>query len=366
MNATPERTHTANTILTDRLLLQIPAGQMSAVLDIIPSSAGGIVLTGEKATALHPSLRERLCGPLLIDRRCYAGGKSRRKAGAEPISRAWLDAQRALDVPSVLTDSGYVGKEDKAALQTVLSQAKRAGADVTAVLPLHSSWLLTPWVDHLVGEICSHETPVALVLEHRSDPLGSIRAVSGLRRLLERATVPVSLLSTDVSGLGAIAHGALWAAMGATSSLRHLYPEDASPPPNTGTPRRHTLVLPLLALMTVDKILEGVQATLEDPDLMRDVWTCDCRVCGSRTMDWLATASPTELAAHTFEPLLHLHEGITTLLPHQRPGSWLAKCKDAIHRHHELNAQRRLSWGVPKYLQAWVKSYATPSATGRA
>ncbi|GGT19989.1 hypothetical protein ACFFV7_27795 [Nonomuraea spiralis] len=340
---------------------------MSDVLDIIPSSAGGIVLTGEKATTLHPSLRERLCGPLLIDRRCYAGGKSRRKAGAEPISRAWLDAQRALGVASVLTDSGYVGKEDMAALRKVLSQAKGAGADVTAVLPLHSSWLLAPWTDHLVDEICLYETPVALVLEHRSDPLGHIRAVAGLKCLLERATVPVSLLSTDISGLGAIAHGALWAAVGATSSLRHLYPADASPPPppDNGTRRRHTLVLPLLALMTVEKILEGVQATLEDPNLMHDVWTCDCRVCGNRTMEWLATASPTELAAHTFEPLLHLHEGITTLFPQQRPDSWLAKCKNAIHRHHELNAQRRLSWGVPGYLQAWVKSYPTLSATGR-
>ncbi|NJP98435.1 hypothetical protein HCN51_54975 [Nonomuraea sp. FMUSA5-5] len=291
----------------------------------------------------------------------------RRKTGVETISRAWLDAQRALGVASVLTDSGYVGKEDKAALRSVLSQAKEAGDDVSAVLPLHSTWLLALWVDHLIDEICSHETPVALVLEHRSDPLGSVRAIGGLKHVLERATVPVGLLSTDISGLGAIAHGALWAAVGATSSLRQLYPADALPPrpPEYGTYRRHSLVLPLLALMTVEKILEGVQATLEDPDLMRDVWTCDCRVCGSRTMEWLATASPTELAAHTFEPLLHLHEGITTLLPQQRPDSWLAKCKDAVHRHHELNAQRRLSWRVPQYLQAWVKSYPTPNAMGR-
>ncbi|MCK2218149.1 hypothetical protein MF672_030815 [Actinomadura sp. ATCC 31491] len=137
------------------------------------------MLTGEKATTLHPSLRERLCGPLLIDRRRYAGGKSRRKADAEPISRAWLQAQRASGVASVLTDSGYVGKEDKAALQSVLSQAKGAGADVTAVLPLHSDWLLAPWVDHLVDEICSHETPVALVLEHRAIPW----ALSGQSRV---------------------------------------------------------------------------------------------------------------------------------------------------------------------------------------
>ncbi|NJP98436.1 hypothetical protein HCN51_54985 [Nonomuraea sp. FMUSA5-5] len=79
VDANPGRVQTANTILTDRLLLQIPAAQVSDVLDTIPSFAGGIVLTGEKAAMLHPSLRERLCGPLLIDRRCYAGGKSRRE-----------------------------------------------------------------------------------------------------------------------------------------------------------------------------------------------------------------------------------------------------------------------------------------------
>lgn len=340
-------------LLTDRLFMQVPAGDAGEVLDLIDPHGSGIILTGERATALsHLYWRDALQAPLLIDRRRYAG--NRRHLGTDTFDHAWLDAQRMLQVASVLTDSGYVGESDESSLRSILEQAVEAGEDVTAVLPLHLSWLLTPRLDTLIGEISAHDVPVALVLEHRRDPLAGAPAVAGLKTLLERATVPVSLLSTDISGLGAIAFGAHWAAVGTTSALRHLYPRDSGGGPMTRS--RHAFVMPLLAFLTLGKVLEGVRSTRDNAELTRDVWTCACTTCGSRCMDWLAYASDAQLSAHTFEPLLELREAIASLAPNQRRASWVSKCVGAIYRHQELRAQRGLTWEIPPYLRAWTSS----------
>ncbi|MFI6325100.1 hypothetical protein ACIBG8_46820 [Nonomuraea sp. NPDC050556] len=342
----------ATGLLTDRLLIQVEADKVSDALPLVEAGGSGIVVTGEEATYLASSAwRAELDEPLLIDRRRYAG-KSR-KLGTAKLSRPWMEAQRQLGVATLLTDSGYVGQGDEASLHAILEQTAELDGDATAVLPLHTSWLSPARIQLLISAVCAYDVPVALVLEHKSDPLGSRQAATGLARLLQQPMTSVSLLCTDVSGLGALSFGAQWAAVGVTSKLRHLYPTDSRGGGGGRPPARHALVAPLLSLMSVDRIAEGWAATHHDADLERDIWRCTCSTCGNRTMEWLATASAAELTAHTFQLLLDVREGLAQLQPNARQESWLCKCRDAIWRNEDLSHRSGLNWQVPRFLRAW-------------
>lgn len=195
------------------------------------SGAGALIAADDKG--------RETSWPVLADRRRYAG--KNRPRGTVRFDPFWIDRQRELKTATVLTDSGYVGEGDVEALVAILGKATRAGENVCAVLPLHISWLADPGVKLLTREVNRYEVPAALVLEHSTDPLGAQYAVRGLKQLLSQTQVPVSLLCTDISGLGAIAHGAAWAAVGITAALRHLYPADKKGPPFKGSPARHAI-----------------------------------------------------------------------------------------------------------------------------
>jgi len=248
-------------------------------------------------------------------------------------------------VPSVLSDSGYVGSGDHHALVSILEQAVSAGPDVTAVLPMHPDWLRGD-LPALTAEITAHNAPVALVLEHRDDPLGVLGTVRGLVSLLRQVRA-VGLLCTDVSALGALAFGASWAAVGVETGLRHLYPVNG----NGFGPRIRVpsaLVDPALALIKVDKIAAGWAATPSDP-----AWVCCCGVCHGRTLEWLLTATVDEANQHTFELLLDRRDRLVDLLPgSMREQSWRAQCASAAFQYEAL-ALAGVTWEVPSFLRHW-------------
>lgn len=171
--------------LTDHLLVQAEPGDLDVVLQLADRDGGGLVLTGEHAAdACKERWRDSFTGPVLVDRRRYAGRARRR--GTEPLTDHWLSRQQEAGVTAVLSDSGYIGESDEQALVSVLSQSAGVGSPVVAVLPLHISWLGTG-LKKLTSEVNEHGVPVALVLEHPSDPLGTQWAVKGLTQLLTDA-----------------------------------------------------------------------------------------------------------------------------------------------------------------------------------
>ncbi len=330
-------------VLRGRVLVQADDDCPDAP-DLAGADGSGLVLTGEGAITAGRHLPAGFEGPVLVDRRRYAG--NRRTAGMAPLTSSWLADQRQLGVPTVLTDSGYVGEGEHAALRSILDQAARAGDDVTAVLPLHQSWLRGQDLQVLLAEVVDHQVPVAVALEHEKDPLRTRWAVAGLVRLL-RSAPSVALLSTDVSALGAVAFGAEWAAVGTKPGLRHLYPAVHDPVPRF--PRTSALVDPLLSMVTVGKLVEGWRAS---PD--SDIWGCPCPACRGRSPDWMLHASTAEINRHTFEMLLNrradLAEAATSS---DREQSWRAQCWHALARYDELGTA--LGWNRPGYLISWTK-----------
>jgi hypothetical protein len=329
-------------LLQDQLLVQASADAADIALSLANRSGSGVVLSGPQA--LTAGLRLANTGPavpLLCDRRRYAG-KSR-VSGRAPFDSRWLDGQRRLNVPHVLSDSGYIGHGDLRALVTVLDQAVAAGDDVTAVLPIHTSWLRSD-LTTFVSEISARHAPVALALEHRDDPLGVLETVHGLVTLI-RQVPAVGLLCSDVSALGALAFGASWAAVGVRTSLRHLYPADGGFGRSDGMPS--ALVDPALALIKVGKIAAGWAATTDDP-----VWACGCTVCHGRTLDWLLSATAEQANQHTFELLLDRRDKLMNLPGPLREQSWRAMCASAAFQYEAL-ALAGVSWDVPRFLRHW-------------
>ncbi|MQA85214.1 MAG: hypothetical protein GEV03_11470 [Streptosporangiales bacterium] len=334
--------------LTDGLLVQATARDLD-VLRLADRDGSGLVFSGEGAIAAARAARRRgFDRPVLVDRRRYAGNS--RVRGTAPLSSRWLADQRDLGVTAVLTDSGYIGACDEEALTSVLggaASASAAGEAVTAVLPLHMRWLRGD-LKKLIYEVLRHEVPVALVLEHPKDPLGTRVAVAGLIELL-RTPAPVSLLSSDVSSLGAIAFGARWAAVGMRTNLRHLYPKTDSDRGWHPSGAHSALVDPVLSIVTVDKIFAAWAATPDAP-----VWRCPCPTCHGRTLDWLQTASEVEVNAHTFELLMRRRDDLVRVEPGRlREQSWREACRHALYRYEELGLEG-LGWDPPGFLKAWT------------
>ena len=249
-------------LLQDHLLVQASADAVNIASSLANRSGSGIVLSGPQSLTAGLRLTKTAPGvPLLCDRRRYAGRS--RASGRAPFDPRWLDGQRELNVPHVLSDSGYIGRGDVRALAAVLDQAVAAGHDVTAVLPVHTNWLRGDLAT-LISEVSVRRVPIALVLEHQKDPLSVLETVRGLVALI-RQVPAVGLLCSDVSALGALAFGASWAAVGVGTSLRHLYPADGGFGSPDGMPS--ALVDPALALIKVGKIAAAWAATHGRPSL---------------------------------------------------------------------------------------------------
>ncbi|WP_432865514.1 hypothetical protein [Microbispora rosea] len=331
---------------TSRLLAQVPADKAEVFSSVGHDDNAGILVSGAGALIAAAGITRNPTCPILVDRRRYAGRN--RPRGTARFDPAWIESQRALDTAIVLTDSGYVGEGDREALVAILEQTTMAGDNVCAVLPLHISWLAEPGVKLLTGEVNQHQVPVALVLEHATDPLGTQKAVSGLKQLLDQAQVPISLLCTDISGLGAIAHGAAWAAVGVTSALRHLYPANKKGPPPPPVPARHAIVPRLMTFMNAGRIAEGWALARGHEDLDENLWRCWCAECGNRTMDRFATCAELSLAIHNISILEELHQQITG------PDSWERAIRDALGCYWWMKDEYRLTWKPPGFMNAWL------------
>jgi hypothetical protein len=212
---------------------------------------------------------------------------------------------------------------------------------------LHARWLCEDRAT-LIAEVTAHDVPVALVLEHASDPLGTPEAVAGLADLLAN-TPSVSLLGTGVAGLAAIAFGAHWAAVGIRSSLRAFTPVDLQLHPRRRKRRWHpapqeVLAAPVLSFRPVDVI---IAASVGNP-----AWVCRCSRCHGRTPEWLASAQSVDADAHTIDVLLHHAERLRRRAPGPaRAQAWRALCRQALSRYRELGLAD-LDWQPPCVIAA--------------
>lgn len=338
------------TALTDVLLVQADAGDAHTNIAIKCSDrvGGGIVLTGEKAlqTAEHLIRTQRYQRPVVPDRARYTG--KNRLLASHPFDPVWIQRQRLLGLPAVLPDGGYVAEHDEPGLLSVLQRTADLGPDVVAPLFLSANWLQRDKLPCLVEAVIDAGVPIAVAFEHLKDPLAKKAAVYGLVALLQ-VPVPVLLLRCDTSSIGALAYGAVAAAVGTRSSLRHFYPvTDGGGPIHP--PKPAAVVERLLSYVQLDKIDQTAQLDPDHPD-----WHCSCDWCNGRSLQSLASAPDPELAAflHSIEVLFRIRTNILMAgdLTARRE-AWTEQCSAAQFNHMDID-DTRFKWEVPKHLAHW-------------
>lgn len=333
----------ALTRLRDHLLTQADAANAESLRAVVDRTGGGFVLVGSTSTTTAYRLREAgYAGPILIDRRRYAGRA--RDRGVAQFDPKWVKLQHLAGCSLPLTDSGYIGDGDLEALRSVLSQTARLSDPAIAVLPLHRSWLRRG-LSRLIDAVDEFNMPVAIAMEHENDPLSARASVIGLTRLIRETEPAVLVLSCDVSALGALAFGAAMAAVGTRPGLRHLYPAKGGGPAPT---MESALLRPCLAFYRVGKIALAVAAEADEP-----AWVCWCQQCNGRTVDWLIRANSLEVRSHSLELLLDLRdEMIAGAIPADRQQSWRAACQSAEFFHAAIESSG-LFWETPPAIRHW-------------
>ncbi|QIS23818.1 hypothetical protein [Nocardia terpenica] len=319
---------------------------------------GAVLTTCDEATAKEAIRRIRRANPaaaILLDASRYSG-KSR-GIGASCITADWINMQVRVGLRWALTDSGYIPAGDLTALHAVLAWGAELTQVVTA-LPLAIRWL-TVDRDALIAELTAAGKPVALMLESEGDPLATKEAVTGLIAIL-RCPVPVLMLRSDTSVLGALAHGAAAVSVGTKSGLRHIYPitddDDAFIPP----PSPSAYVPALKSYKRLTTIEDGIT---RNPNL--DVWKCNCSVCQGRSLAWIVFHPDPETAA--FEHSLAAQSDVAkTILAHPpgtRGSEWKTMCAVAQVNHDQIVKKNGKTWEPADALSAWVSSTPHPQAS---
>jgi hypothetical protein len=184
--------------------------------------ADAIVVAGASGPMTVRQLRnEGWTGTVLFDRVSYRDSRV-----SVDIPR-WMADQESAGADRLLTPGCWVGSEGGPATLTSQIEAEVKIAEqyaATCLLALDYRWL-TKSSHHyeLLRVLQELETPVAIVLGDRSDPLGHLGAVDALVAITKRVD-GISLLRTDHGAVGALAFDAAHASIGLTTTHRHVVP----------------------------------------------------------------------------------------------------------------------------------------------
>lgn len=324
------------------------------MIDHVSRPGAGLILTGQRALAAARQVVGKIGynGPVLVDAARYA---SRTHPASAPFDGRFLDRQRELGLPWVLPDAGYIDLKESEGLVSVLSRVRDMDGGVLAPLALSWQWLSADRRGWLIDQITQAGVPVAIALQHNDDPLGVKYALEGLIALL---AVPndVVLLRCDASAIGALCFGALAAAVGTTTRLRHI-PGGGGGGGGSGGHDPSPILPPCLTYRRLSHILLAVA---NDPD--NPLWACECPTCYGRPISVLANASDPEAAcaAHSVDFLCKLRDDLFGEHKHltraQRQQSWISQCSHAASRCTELASQFPVAdRKPPSALRHWIE-----------
>jgi len=350
--------------LNSDLLVQAECHRTVAATALVHTHGVGIVYAvdpqrrgharPDAAGAIHYTRKYAPQADILVDASLYTG-KNRKFASAAP-SRDWISFQHHHGLPWALTDSGYCADGDLGGLTSTLQRGAALGARVVVALPIAGSWL-TDEAGTVKDLIDKHSTPVALMVEDEKDPFDQPGAVEGLVEIL-RAETPVLLLRSDAAALGALAYGAAGAAVGTTSTYRHIYPLRNG----GGGAQNLSFFIPALLGYFLNSRFENSYRL--DPSL--PAWRCDCAYCAGRDLTWIASdPQPADAAfQHSVAALGDIGAALSAAVPAGRsgPSAWTELCLQAQLEHFTVSEATDGLWLPKESLAQWVR--VSPSAVG--
>lgn len=368
---TPQRE--IRTVLTESVLpdlgsslfIQAPQARNELVRTLVATEGLGVVYSldprrkkrdprTELQAIVHHTRFRAPEAAILVDANRYSG--KNRKSSKQGLTPQWTKFQLTnCSLPYALTDSWYVGRGDIQSLDSLLAESARLGDRVITVLPLHWKWL-TEDLETLKSRLESHGRPIALALEHQDDPMREEGAAAGLCALLQTG-IPLFLLRSDTSAIGALAYGAGGVAVGTDSGLRHIYPLGKG---GGGVPRTSVLVPELLTYFLLDKAGDAIQL---NPDLT--LWDCHCMHCAGRRLDWFRfNANAGDHAfAHSLSSLARVGRAVTEAPSELRREVWTDMCQQAQWKHFSVKTgDEGETWEPKRVLANWA--LITPTRIG--
>jgi hypothetical protein len=346
-------------LLQDRVLLMASTPTDDDVAEIDPRH-GGLVASGKQAASTVTSLRNGYPTMTLLIEPTSA---STYQASADepfllpaddglfPLSLGdCLTGQRQAGASLVITPSGQVDAGDAPALKAIVNQANALDdADLLTLVPVSDSWLAPPDIDQLVAVLKRSRHPVLLGLVNSTDdPLSRQGAVAGYARLASE--VPgIVMWRTDLSGLGALAHGAVAAVIGQRPSQRRYAKVGVtSRSSKLADKTPHVLLPELLRYSRAQQMRTEWFAT--SPSL-----NCTCEYCRGRDLDRFDKSPEAHEAAYLHN-LTMLNQLVGECLSAaDREEWWTQQLREAQSAHLELANRINRIVSEPASMRRWLR-----------
>ncbi|MFH8989545.1 hypothetical protein [Streptomyces sp. NPDC017940] len=238
---------------------------------------------------------------------------------------------------------------------TAAVQAARSLEAHTTILtlPLDHRWLREPDdLEYLISRLADLPHIKGIALGAAKNPLAAKGTVTALRHLitsLER----VALIRTDLAGLDAYAHGALFASIGMQTAMRHVRQPGSVPPPLPKGSNVTTMVLhpQLMGYFKADK-LRDLYGRVPAP-------LCHCSVCRGRSLVRFDHnhSDQEEANRHNIATWLPWADDLQrTTAGSDRRSVWEQLCHDAREAHQRLREEISDPGAleVPRWLNEWA------------
>jgi hypothetical protein len=290
---------------------------------------------------------------ILIDPAVYA---PQARTEPEPLFDYddWLMRQKAAGVPLILTDSPRIRNKDQSALRKALARWDAIDEPTLVVLPIEP-WWLREGLPGLIEEVRAAGRPVAVVLLHRYNGLDIKGAVTGLLTFISAVKpLPVVLLRSDISAVGAVAHQAFAGFVGWSANSRHGPLPVRRPEGDDERDESPSVLVPSLNDYVKTSRL-SVFARIRRPDVLR----CDDRMCRGDSLLRIADLSETDLRDGRMLACLHnlasTEQLARRVLAAADPrGAWWEACNAGARSIASL-AERGVSLPLPRWLRQWLE-----------
>ena len=265
----------------------------------------------------------------------------------------WLMRQQAAGVPLILTDTPRIRNKDISALRKALARWDAIDEPTLVVLPIEP-WWLRDGLPHLIEEVRAAGRPVALVLLHSYNGLDIKGAVAGLEKFISAVKpLPVVLLRSDISAVGAVAHQAFAGFVGWSANSRHGPLPMRQPEGDDERDESPSVLVPALNdYLKTSKL--PVFARIRRLDVLR----CDDRVCRGDSLLRIADLSETDLRDGRMLACLHNLASTEQLArrifaaPNPRD-AWWETCNAGAKLTASL-AERGVSLPQRRWLRQWL------------
>ncbi len=270
----------------------------------------------------------------------------------------WLERQRHSGVPVILTDSPRIARHDRKALRTALKRWRSLTDPTLVVLPIEP-WWLKEGLPCLIEEVRSAQRPVAIVLLHPYNGLDEARCVAGLVALLSAVgELPVVLLRSDVSAIGAVAYGGFAGFIGLSATNRH------GPMPRRITKRDGEEdddldFSPSVFVPALHSYLKASRLPSLSRDESADILACHDQFCRGASLLPLARLSEVDLVtarARAYQHNMASHESIAQFVfgSAEPKDTWWEVCKSGADTTASL-VERGINLSVSRWLRQWLE-----------